>query len=88
MEEFKRGEIVLFKDYTEETDWQVGFYIEYDKEGYEGKHHRVSIYLTQINENTFAIDKYKGYRRYVKKLPYINFGNGVIWGKEEEEHAN
>lgn len=87
MEEFKKGEIVLFKDYTEETDWRVGIYIEYDKKGYKGIHHKVSTYLTQIKEDTFAIDKYVNYRRYVKKFPYVNFGNGVIWGKEEE-HAN
>lgn len=87
MEEFKKGEIVLFKDYTEETDWRIGIYVEYDKKGYEGLHHKVSTYFTQVNENTFSIDKYSNHRRYVKRLPYINFGKGVIWGKEEE-HAN
>ena len=87
MEEFKKGEIVLYKDYIEEPDWNLGIYIEYDKEGYEGLHHKVSSYFTQIKEDTFAIDRYPRYRRHVKKLPYVNFGNGIIWGKEEE-HVN
>jgi len=88
MEEFKRGEIVLYKDYVEEPDWSLGIYIEYDKKGYDDKHHKVSPYFTQINENTFSIDKRAIYRRYVKKLPNINFGKGVIWGEQKEEHAN
>ena len=88
MEEFKKGEIVLCKDYTEETDWQIGIYIEYSKDGYNDRHHKISVYFTQINENTFAIDKYPLYKRYVKRLPYINFGNGIIWGEQKEEHVN
>lgn len=88
MEEFKKGEIVLCKNYTEETDWSLGIYIEYDRKGYDDKHHKVSPCFTQISENTFSIDKCPLYKRYIKRLPNINFGKGVIWGEQKEEHAN
>ena len=87
MEEFKKGEIVLFKNYIEESDWQLGIYLGYEKDAKDGKPYTVNPYYTECGNNTFSIDKYPFHFRHVKKLPYINFGKGVVWGKEEE-HAN
>ena len=87
MEEFKKGEIVLYKNYIEEPDWQLGIYLGYEKDTKEGRPYTVNPYFTEFNDGTFSIDKYPFHFRHVKKLPNINFGNGVIWG-EEEEHAD
>ncbi len=87
MEEFKKGEIVLYKNYMEEPDWQFGIYLKYEKDDKDGRHYIVNPYFTEFNDNTCSIDKYELRFRYIKKLPNINFGNGVIWG-EKEEHAD
>ena len=87
MEEFKKGEIVLYKNYIEEPDWQFGIYLGYEKDNKNGRSYIVNPYFTEFNDGTFSIDKYPFHFRHVKKLPNINFGNGVIWG-EEEEHAD
>ena len=88
MEKFQKGEIVLYKNYIEEPDWQLGFYIGYDDNGKADGCHIVNCYLTTCDEpnEVFAIDKYRFRKRYVRKLPHINFGNEVVWGKEE--HAD
>ena len=88
MEEFKKGEIVLFKNYIEEPDWQFGIFLDYEKDAKDGKPYIVNPYFTESSNNTFSIDKYKFAFRHMKKLPNINFGNSVIWGEEKEEHAN
>ena len=87
-EKFKKGEIVLCKDFTEETDWRLAIYLEYNEQGdYDNRHHKVSTYFSQDdNKGVFSIDKMPHYKRYVRKLPHINFGNEVVWGKEE--HAD
>ena len=87
MEKFKKGEIVLYKNYIEEPDWQLGIYLGYEKDAKEGRPYTVNPYFTEFNDGTLSIDKYPFHFRHVKKLPNINFGNGVIWG-EEEEHAD
>ena len=84
MEEFKKGEIVLFKNYMEEPDWQFGIYLSYKKDDKEGRSYIVNPYLTEFNDNTFSIDKYEMRFRHIKKIPNINFGNGVIWGEKED----
>ena len=87
MEEFKKGEIVLYKNYMEEPDWQFGIYLDYKKDDKDNRPYIINPYYTEYNDNTCSIDKYTCRFRYIKKIPSINFGNGVIWGKEEE-HAN
>lgn len=87
MKEFKEGEIVLYKNYIEEPDWKFGIYLGYEKDSKGNKPYIINPYFTEYGDNTFSIAKYPFHFRYVKKLPNINFGNGVIWGKEEE-HAN
>lgn len=87
MKEFKKGEIVLFKNYIEEPDWQLGIYLDYEEDTKDDKPYTVNPYFTESNNNTFSIDKYPFRFRHVKKLPNINFGNGVIWG-QKEEHVN
>ena len=87
MEEFKKGEIILYKNYIEEPDWQLGIYLGYEKDAKDNKPYTVNPYYTEFNDNTCSIDKYPFHFRHVKKIPNINFGNSVIWG-EEEEHAD
>ena len=69
MEKFEKGEIVLYKNYMEEPDWQFGIYLGYEKDTKDNKPYTVNPYYTEFNDNTCSIDKYPFHFRNIFYFP-------------------